>query len=167
MGIECGMYQIAPDDLETILGSEDAFENFVDFLFPETLDEGEAIEYSSMEENSLDLGKIWDLVHYLITGDPYSENYPLAYAVMVGYQVHESNWSFLPYDQVKEVAESLAALSDGDLRKVGETRPIPKIYKTPSISEDDIEEAFGYFHRLKDYYQDAANNGNSILRVFC
>jgi hypothetical protein len=168
MGIECAMYQITPDELETILDSEAAFEKFHDSCFPETLDEDEGIEFSSMEENSLYLGKMWHLLHYLITGDADNEDYPLACAVMAGYLLHKSwnDWSFLPSDQVKEIAEALVGLSDDDLRRVGEIRPIPEIYRTPSISKDTVEEALDYFHNLKDYYQDASDNGNAILRSF-
>ena len=172
MGIECGIYQITPDELETFLSSEEAFEKYLDSLFPEDPLEDENTAYSSSEEDSFDEGigldKMWHLLHYLITGDVDNEDYPLAYAVMVGYRIYDSrdDWSFLPSDQVKEIAEALAVLSDDDLRKIGEIRPIPEIYRTPSISEY-IDEALVYFHKLKDYYQDASDNGNVLLRVFC
>ena len=178
MGMECSMYQITPDGLEKILGSKDAFERLYHSLYPpEDLDEDEEVEglrneeYSYCEEEGLELDKIWDLVHYLITGDADKADYPLGYAIMAGYYLFKDfwpQWSFVPSDYVKDVAEALALLSDDDLRKTGKIRPTPNLYKYPSMSNGGLclEEPIEYFHKLKDYYQDAADKGNAILRIF-
>ena len=179
MGMEGSMYQITPDGLEIILGSEDAFERLYYFLYPpEDLDKDEEAEglrneeHSYCDEEGLELEKMWHLVHYLITGDPDNADYPLGYAIMAGYYLFQDSWpewSFVPSDYVKDVAEALAVLSDDDLRKTGKIRPTPRLYKYPSMFRGclDLEEAIEYFHKLKDYYQDAPKKRECNTSYFC
>ena len=162
MGIELSMWQITVLQLEKLLSSGDAVENFIDSRFAETLNE---------DDEGLYLDKMWHLLHYLITGDEEGEEYPLAYAIMVGYPLNESgeDTSFLPPDIVKDVAEGLSTLSEADMRKLcdPDVTPHPEIYKYPfPIHEEDIDEAIEYLKQLREYYQHASDNGNAMLRFF-
>ncbi|MBW1803052.1 MAG: YfbM family protein [Deltaproteobacteria bacterium] len=163
MGIEFSMWQIAPDELARLLTSEDAVDDFMESRFPETYDE-------DYEDDGLSLEKIWHLLHYLITGDAENEEYPLAYAIMVGYLLHKSwnNLIYLPSDEVREVSDAISSLSEDDFYMKYKPESVSEldIYKYPSVHKEDVDDALEYFRKLKDYYQDAANKGNAMLRYF-
>jgi hypothetical protein len=163
MGIECSMWQITPADLKRLLASEEALEAFCDSHFPETYDK-------NFEDDGLCLDKVWHLLHYLITGGPENEDYPLAYAIMIGHLLHESwgDWVYLSPDEVKEVSDALSTLTEDDFYMKSKPESVLRldIYRYPSISKKDVDDAIEYFRKLKDYYQDAAKRGNAMLRVF-
>jgi len=163
MGIECSMWQIKSTELKQLLVSEEALEEFCDSRFPETYDE-------DFEDDGLWLDKIWHLLHYQITGDAENEEYPLAYAIMIGHLLHESwsDWVYLPPDEVKEVSYALSSLSEDDFYMKCKPESVSEldIYKYPSVHKEDVDDALEYFRKLKDYYQDAANKGNAMLRYF-
>ena len=89
---------------------------------------------------------------------------------MIGYLLHESwgDWVFLPPDEVREVSDALSSLSEDDfyMKCTAESVSELDIYKYPSVSEEDVDEALEDFRILKEYYADAANKGNAILRLF-
>ncbi len=157
------MWQISPDELRRLLASEEELEKFCESRFPETYGE-------DFEDDGISLDKIWHLLHYLITGGAENEDYPLAYAIMVGYLLHESwgDWVFLPPDEVREVSDALSSLSEDDfyMKCTAESVSELDIYKYPSVSEEDVDEALEDFRILKEYYADAATKGNAILRLF-
>lgn len=109
-------------------------------------------------------------MHYLITGDAENEEYPLAYAILIGYLLHESlsGWTYLPPDDVREVSNALSSLTEAGFHKKCKPDSVPEldIYKYPSVYEEDIDEAIEYFRKLKYFYQDAVKNGNAIIRYF-
>ena len=163
MGIELSMWQITTLQLEQLMSSEEAVENFIDSRFAETSNED--------DDEGLYLDKIWHLVHYLVTGDAEGGEYPLGHAILGGYMLQESveDTSFLPPDIVKDVAAGLSTLSEADMRKLfdPDVTPKPEIYKYPfPIHEEDFDEALSFFRRVKEYYQDAAKNGNAMIRLF-
>jgi len=175
MGVEMSIWQITPSGLDSLLKSEDAVTDFMDSRLPEyTEDEGvpgHETEESDREDEGLWLGKTWHLLHFLITGDPESKRYPLAYAVMAGHSLHES-WPELTYvaqEEVRDIADALVGLSEEDLRSnaVSERILTAEIYRhSGRVDEDDFEYTLDLFCRLRAYYQDASRNGNSMLRYF-
>ena len=163
MGIELSMWQITTLQLEQLMSSEDAVENFIDSRFTETPNED--------DDEGLYLDKIWHLVHYLVTGDAEGGEYPLGVAILGGYILHKlgEDTSFLPPDIVKDVAEGLSTLSEADMRKLcdPDVTPKPEIYKYPfPIYQEDFDEGLSFFRQVKEYYQKAAKNGNAMFRFF-
>ena len=164
MGIELSMWQITDLQLEQLILSEDAVENFIDSRFAET-------SYEDDDEEGLYLDKIWHLVHYLVTGYAEGGDYPLGHAILGGYILHESreDTSFLPPDIVKDVAEGLSTLSEAEMRKLcdPDVTPKPEIYKYPfPIDEEDFEDALSFFRQVREFYKDAAEKGNAMFRSF-
>lgn len=105
-------------------------------------------------------------MHYLIIGEADGGEYPFAYAIMGGYPVSESSdeITYLPPDDVKEISNALTAPTDDDLCSRFDTDAIAKaeIYKYNheelKASEDDLDKAQRFFHKLREYYQDAVKN---------
>jgi len=165
MGTELSMWQVTPDKLDQLLDSEDTVEAFINSCFSEAL-EDDADEYED-----LNLDKIWHLLHYLIIGDAENEDYPLAHAIMVGHLLHESRNDLiysLP-DEVKDISRALSTLSKKDLWKNCDPKLTTKaeIYRYPKgVDEHEFDEAMKDFRRLKRFYNNAAEKGNSILRFF-
>jgi hypothetical protein len=163
VGIELSMWQITTLQLEQLMSSEDAMENFIDSRFAETANED--------DDEGLYLDKIWHLLHYLITGDAEGGEYPLGHAILGGYMLHESgeDTSFLPPEIVKDVAEGLSTLTEADMRKLcdQDITPKPEIYKYPfPIDEEDFEDALSFFRQVRELYKDAAEKGNAMFRFF-
>jgi len=164
MGIEFTMWQITTEEIDKFMELEETINDFVESQFPETYDD-------DFEDNALSLDRIWHLLHYLITGEEEGEKYPLAFAIRVGHFLHES-WSEMSWiapNEVRDVAEALAVLSEEDLRKRGGEDSMSKvnIYKYPgALSEDDFIDVLMEFNRLKGYYKDASEKGNAMLRFF-
>ena len=122
MGLDCTLWQITPGKLNHLKASEVAVEEFIDFCFPETYVEEVFYDKSKTKkyyDKDLCLGKMWDLLHYLLTGDENGEQYPLAYAISVGYSINEI-WSDLTYvepHEVKDVADALNDISEDEFRQ--------------------------------------------------
>lgn len=155
------MWQVTLDELEQLLASSDVVYDFIEAHFPEEYDD-------DFEDNGIDFGKAWHLLHYFITGEIGDAEYPLGHAVLGGYCLNES-WDGLSYlspDDVVKVEAALSALSETDFYKkcTSDSTPELEIYKFPSISNEDVEESIEDFKRLKAYYRDAAKNGNALIR---
>jgi hypothetical protein len=167
MGIELCMWQITPENLEKLLSSEEAIEAFMESQFPDP-DSPDAVAETFTEDDGIELGKTWHFVHYLITGDAKGGEYPLGYAIMIGrpFDKYSSDLTWRSPDEVKDIAEALANLSEKDLLK---RRNPPKaskirIYDYPAgFKKKDIEEVLPYFRKLRDYYSAAAKQGNAML----
>jgi hypothetical protein len=93
---------------------------------------------------------------------------PIGYAIMIGrpFDKYSSDLTWRSPDEVKDIAEALANLSEKDLLK---RRNPPKaskirIYDYPAgFKKKDIEEVLPYFRKLRDYYSAAAKQGNALL----
>jgi hypothetical protein len=167
MGLELCMWQITPENLEKLLSSEEAIEAFIESQFPDP-DSLDAVTETFTEDDGIELGKTWQFVHYLITGDAKGGEYPLGYAIMIGrpFDKYSSDLTWRSSDEVKDIAEALANLSEQDLLK---RRNHPKssksrIYDYPAaFKKKDIEEVLPYFQKLREYYSAAAKQGNAML----
>jgi len=163
--------------MEQFLISEGACEEFLETQFPDPDAEEEdagrqrTAKYSvDPEDEGIYMGKTWHLLHYLITGTEEGEEFPLAYAVMVGHPVEGLGGEFcwLTPEELKDVARALDNLSKEDLRKRSNKDSMSKadIYKYPKgLTKKQLEEVMVYFNKLKEYYKDAAKKGNAMLRL--
>ena len=121
-------------------------------------------------DKDLYLGKMWHLLHYLLTGDENGEKYPLAYAISVGYSINEI-WSDLTYvepHEVKDVADALNDISEDEFRRrcAGGSFVEKEIYRySDDLDDDETVEVLEYFIKLKEFYIDAASKGNAVLHL--
>ena len=173
MGLECTLWQITPEKLMEYRSSDEAVEDFIDFCFPEMYDEQVFKDKSKTKkyyEEDLCLGKMWHLLHYLLTGDENSEKYPLAYAIVVGYSIND-NWedlTFIEPHEVKDTADALNDISEDEFHKrcVEGSFSEKEIYRCPGdLDDNEVSETLEYFVRLKEFFIDAANKGNAVLHL--
>jgi hypothetical protein len=116
------------------------------------------------------LEKMWQGLHFLLTGEPWGGTPPLSLALLGGDPIDEqedgSSLVLGPSD-VKAVATALSALTREGLyrRFVPEKFAAADIY--PSVWDEDREDLFSefmhYFDQLVAFYQDAAKCGSAVL----
>jgi hypothetical protein len=171
MGLDCTLWQISPEKLRCLIDSEEAVEEFIDFVFPEDYVEEvfqDISKTSQFYEKDLGLEKMWHLLHYLLTGDENSDDYPLAFAIVVGHSINEI-WEDLTYvepHEVKEIATAISNISETKIRAriAGLASEDIDIYGGIDYSDDDdIVETLSYISKLKEFYIEAAIDGNAIL----
>jgi hypothetical protein len=173
MGLDCTLWQITAKKLNNLKASEDAVEEFIDFCFPETYVEEVFNEKSKTKkyyDKDLYLGKMWHLLHYLLTGDESSEQYPIAYAIAVGYSINDI-WSDLTYvksHEVKDIADALNDISENEFRRrcVEGSFSEKEVYRYPhDLDDNEIVEALEYFFKLKQFFINAASKGDAVLHL--
>ncbi|MFO7462061.1 MAG: YfbM family protein [Desulfatiglandales bacterium] len=167
MGVELCMWQITPENLEKLSSSEETIEAFMESQFPDP-DSPDAVTETLTEDDGMELGKTWHFLHYLITGDAKSGEYPLGYAVMIGHPFNKylSDLTWRSPDEVQDIADALANISEKELLKKRNPPKTSKIqiYDYPAgFKKKDIEEVLPYFRKLRGYYSAAAKQGNAML----
>lgn len=117
----------------------------------------------------LDLDKAWQGIHFLLNGDPYSGDTPLADVVMGGEPVG-SDMGYGPARVLTptEVAEANAALQPVSGSELAERYnpaefSAEEIYPFWEPQDEDLEYILSYFEPLKAYYAGAAANGRGML----
>ena len=115
----------------------------------------------------MDLDKAWHGIHYMLTGDPWNGEPPLSWAVMGGTELGEDTGygppRYLEPEQVSRVARALKEISPDEFsgRYDRETMKNADIY---AVGDDSDPEYFTqYYLQLRDFYQDAASNGNGMI----
>lgn len=126
----------------------------------------------------LDIDKMWDVLHFLLTGIDSTnpiENDPLSEAV-VGVSSLEDVEEFIAYTEKTRVAEILSALEafdiDGAMEKFSmeackKADLYPDIWDYDDEEDDLKEEISDYFQNLKDFYREVlAKNGNVMVTIY-
>ncbi|MCW7537951.1 YfbM family protein [Aquabacterium sp. A7-Y] len=135
-----------------------------DFLFTEAEDGGPA--------EALDIDKTWHGLHFLLTGESYGGEGPLAWAIMggepIGEDVGYGPARYLEPQQVREVAAALAPITVQALN----ARYDPAAFEKADIYPTGIwrSEGQGAFDYLAEWYEDlvafyarAAERGDAVL----
>ncbi|MCI7222921.1 YfbM family protein [Fusobacterium sp.] len=139
----------------------------------------EIIEEENEEaEILLDIDKMWDTLHFVLTGvgsDKPIENNPLSEAI-VGVTTIEGIEEFVAYTKKGEIAKIIKALNDFDMESAMEKFDMQKCKKAdlyPDIwdYEDEVdeikEELLDYFENMKDFYNEVLeNNGNVLVTIY-
>lgn len=127
------------------------------------------------KDKVLDLDKMWQPAHFLLTGDPWNPSGPLGAAVMGGTGVGEDYGygpaRLLTAAQVREVAAALDAVRDDELRASFDPAAFARADIYPAIWDeprDDLAaEVVGAVSRLRAYYRRAADAGHGMLVLIC
>jgi hypothetical protein len=151
--------QLSPEELAALIADPSSVESFV---YP-----GE-----KERENSIDIDKAWHGIHYLLAGDSWGGEPPLANVVLGGTEIgHDVGYGparYLTADEVKAAADALKDITPDDLRSkyVASQLSDNEIY--PEIWDDPDDDAAGYlmswYATLRDYYIDAAAKQNAMLK---
>lgn len=142
----------------------------------DVLDEVE--EMNEESEMLLDIDKMWDVLHFVLTGvsscDPI-ENDPLSEAV-VGVRSLEGIEELVAYTENERVAEILAALEAFDMEQAMATFSMDACKKAelyPDIWDYDDEEELvkeeisDYFQNMKDFYREVLEaNGHVMVTIY-
>jgi len=135
-------------------------------------------EWNEEAEILLDIDKMWDVLHFVLTGVDSSEpieNDPLSEAV-VGVSVMEGIENFIAYTDKSKVADVLSALEDFDIESAMDEFSMEDCKKAdlyPNIwdyeeEEDEIkEEITDYFEAMINFYRKILEtNGNVLVTIY-
>lgn len=125
------------------------------------------------EQNKVDLGKMWDVLHFTLTGqsatDPIDGN--LVSAFMVGIESFDENGDFIAYNQWSEIAEICQILD-----KINIDKKLAKL-QLKALRMNDIfpkyiwqdkksnldNELLRCYMELKNLYNKALDTGHHVL----
>lgn len=159
MGIAAFFTSIPQQTLQSLL--EDP-EKVVELLYPDDDED---------PPNSMDVDKAWHGLHYLLTGEAEGSDEPLALAILEGTEIGpELDFGparYLTADEVKAVAQALAALTPEALAQRYNPRDMQEKQIYPQIWErddpNDVEYLLDFFPTLQQFYADAAMRGDAVI----
>ena len=129
-------------------------------------------------EIQLDIDKMWDAMHFVLTGvskDEAIENNHLSEAVF-GVNSIKNSQEYIAYTQKSKVKDIVLALEYFDIEKALENLSISRFKKAniyPNVwdYEEDAdkirEELRTYFQRLKDFYNKILEVNGNVLIMIC
>lgn len=129
-------------------------------------------------EIQLDIDKMWDAIHFVLTGvgkDEAIENNHLSEAVF-GVNSVKNSQEYIAYTQKSKVKDIVLALEDFDIEKALENLSMRRFKKAniyPNIwdYEEDAdkirEELRVYFQRLRDFYKKILEVNGNVVIIIC
>jgi hypothetical protein len=137
----------------------------------EAPDQIEALIYEDDDYQGIDIDKAWHGIHFLLTASVWEGEPPLAWAILggteIGPDVGYGPARYLLSEQVREVAQALRELP----RATVETRFDPAQMEEAEIypgiwdeGKDALEYLMSYYDEVVQYYQQAAEKGQAMLR---
>ena len=135
-------------------------------------------DWSDEEDVLLDIDKMWDVLHFVLTGvgtdNPIDDN-PLSQAVL-GVTAIEDVSEYLAYTEHNELENIVTALDAFDIEQALETFDMmackeaelyPNIWDYDDEKDEIIEEILDYFEHMKEFYKKVlASNGNVMITIY-
>lgn len=160
MGMYCEITAASsPDDVSELLEAGDAF--------------GFDSDADTATASGVSLEKAWHGLHYLLTGDPWGGEGPLAFLLIGGEHLdgdeEEPRW--LTAEETAAVHQALAAVTDEGLwsrfnaARMEELEIYPGIWDEPEA--DLHEEYVGYFQDLRRLVATAVQHNQGLLISLC
>lgn len=161
MGMMGQLAALTPEQLRSLIDQNSQIEDFI------------CSEKSDNKSNKkLDIRKAWHGIHFLLTGECYSNESPLAMAIFggteIGEDVEDSTTRYLTPEQVKEIATALRDVSKEDLAQ----RYVPSAFEENNIYPTEIWKSEGnqaleyllnYYELMVAFYQSVAVRGEAVL----
>lgn len=151
--------QLSSEELAALIADPSSVQSFI---YPEG-EEG---------ENSIDVDKAWHGIHYLLVGDSWGGEPPLANVVLGGTEIGDDFGygpaRYLTADEVCAAANALKDISPDVLRsryvasELAKNEIYPEIWDDPD--DDSVEYLASWYQTLRDYYLDAAAKNNAMLK---
>jgi hypothetical protein len=161
MGMIGKFAAVRPKQLQSLI---DETSRIVDFLFFK--------EVADKPNGQLDIDKAWQGIHFLLTGEPYSNESFLAKAIFGGEEVGDDlgfgSARYLTPEEVNEVAAALRDVSKEDLVE----RYIPRAFEEANIYPSGIWESEGSvaldyllsnYESMVAFYELVAARGDAML----
>lgn len=141
-------------------------------------EEDDQFEIVEEEELLLDIDKIWDVLHFVLTGvgtsNP-SENDPLSVAIL-GVTRPENVTEYIAYTEKTKVVEICSALENFDIEEAmahfsmqacKNADLYPNIWDYDEEEEEIEKEICEYFQTMKDFYKKILElNGNVMVTIY-
>jgi len=151
--------QLSSEELTALIADPTGVESFI---YPE----------DEERENNIDIDKAWHGIHYLLSGDAWGGEPPLANVVLggtaIGDDVGYGPAKYLTAGEVQATADALNEITPDSLRSRYIASDLIKNEIYPDIWDDPEDDAVGYlaswYEALRDYYIDAANKRNAMLK---
>jgi hypothetical protein len=127
--------------------------------------------YRTRADEGIDIDKAWHAIHFMLTGQLYGGDGPLAKAVLGGVPIGDEDVGYGPARglsavEVKEVSCALQQLSKSDLRAKFDAEALSEAEIYPEIW-DEADEALDYvldnFFEMQRFYQDAATKDMAAI----
>lgn len=161
-------YQYLSDEnlkkLKSLNASEDIFE--------------EVEDWNEDAEILLDIDKMWDVLHFILTGVDSSmptENNPLSEAIVGVTSINDVE-EFISYTEKTRIADIISALESFDIEKTMENFSLkkckeadlyPDIWGYEEESDEIKEEILNYFQNMKNFYREILEvNGNVLVTIY-
>ncbi len=148
--------QLTPAELDALIADPSQVESFI---------------YPGGEESDagIDVDKAWQGLHFLLTGDPWGGAGPLAQVVLGGVEIGEDVGygpaRYITADEVRAAAAALGDLSSESFASRYDRAALQANNIYPDIwDEDGLEYLAAFFDELRDYFMDAAEKGNAMLK---
>ena len=161
MGMVGKFAAVTPKQLQSLI---DEPSQTVDFLYSKEVDD--------KPTGQLDIDKAWQGIHFLLTGEPYSNESFLAKAIFGGTEVGDDvgfgSARYLTPEEVNQVAVALRDVSTEDLAE----RYIPRAFEEANIYPAGIWESEGSvaldyllsnYESMAAFYELVAARGDAIL----
>ncbi|MFP5392400.1 MAG: YfbM family protein [Gammaproteobacteria bacterium] len=127
--------------------------------------------YDTRSDESVDLDKAWHAIHFVLTGEEYGGEGPLAQAVLGGVPIGDEDVGYGPARglsaaDVKAVAAALEQVTESDLRAkfdadaLTEAEIYPQIWDEGDVALDYV---LDNFLEMRRFYQDAATRDMAVL----
>ena len=153
-----------------MIGNYIAVENSV---LQQIIDGNKAIlEIETNQEQTLDIDKSWQALHYLLCKNIDNGEPPIGYVVpLLDDNVIESEQDFGAFyitpEQVKAASNFLNVLNEDTIKKMYDFKMMQKEELYPLVEDDDENEfyeyIFLYLMELKQYFMQTAKQGYAIV----
>lgn len=156
MGMYCEVAAALPQDLERFADPSNVF--------------GGVLQRSAVATSAVSLEKAWHGLHYLLTGEAWEGDGPLAFLLSGGEQLGDDEESpvrwFTP-DETILIHQSLSAVTDHELWSRFNPEEMEEQGIYPGIwdeAEEDLQEEYlTYFHELKEVVESATRSGGGLV----
>ncbi|MDD6919947.1 MAG: YfbM family protein [Eubacteriales bacterium] len=138
----------------------------------------EVEDWNEEAEILLDIDKMWDALHFVLTGVDSSEpikNNPLSEAVL-GVTSIDDVEEFIAYTEKTGIADIVSALENFDMEKALEKFSMkeckeadlyPNIWDYEEETDEIKEEIMDYFQNMKAFYKEILEaNGNVMVTIY-
>lgn len=138
----------------------------------------EVEDWNDEAEILLDIDKMWDALHFVLTGvsciEPIKNN-PLSEAVVGVFSIDgiEEYISYIEKSRIKDIVFALdnfdieKALKTFSMKECKEAELYPNIWGYEEETEEIKEEIMDYFQNMKDFYKQVSEeDGNVLVTIY-
>ena len=131
-------------------------------------------EWSDEDELLLDIDKMWDVLHFVLTGvgaDHRIDDNPLSQAVL-GVTLIKNLSEYMAYTEHSKIADIVAALEQFDMEQALESFDMkackeaelyPNIWDYDDEKDEIIEEILDYFEQMKGFYKKVLESTGHVM----